>query len=1188
MPVVTNAQAGVDPEWVSAYEFMRDNGLTSATTYEGFAPLNGITREQLAAFASRYYKNVLKKTEKDGTARCSFTDATSFDPTLVTAITEACEFGLMGVGITAFNPKGQVTRGEVLTVMSRMLFGSEHNGGTPFWANHETALFNAGIVKTRHPQSNANGSMNRIFTALMMMRAANDMDMGDDDIDCTDPLMAIFCEEDGTDNGTGTTMPENPETPTGTGYDNTDRPVSNGNLTLTATSKLPNGASIPNNGVVTFANMQLAAQGDDVTVYGIKVGRIGLGQRSEIKRVFFEVDGKRISSYSALNPDNTSEITFNQPIVLKAGSNAKMDFVVELESTQAGGEHAFEVLAIDTNAKGIVWVGLKTNTYRTTTYQTVTVKFEGLSTTGNYSAGETTNLKFGQFRMTNQSSSNEDKDVMVKAITLRNDGDGDASRNLTNIKLVQNGKVVSKEVVHDGRNMTILLDNYLLKANQTPVFEIIADVAYVDNTNGDTYRFRVQRTQDVIANEVATDFRATIEFAGTNGADLFPVTVRGWDIMLRNLEDFNRSVTAVMGAKQVALARGEIQARQSVMLENAKNVALKITTSTGWVVSNKIDMEKVIQRIELKIGSRSIVWVLKNGGLVDFDGTFTIQALQPIEVLIDIKSTAGSDFRNAVVELPNGLGLSAFDIAEYTANGNTVTTGLVGALASAKVTIQDAGLSMARTDGFPVSRNVVDGATNVEIFRATITNTADLPVNITQLVFAKLSGSTYNGDIVATIQGSGFSRSLTIKNTDTNLDFNSLNINVAKGSPVTISMRADFEAGVTKIGTVAFRLANFLGQDVNGTVYNKDNAANMLSFQSATINVINSAATSSVNTHANNRANFVANSSQQVTLWAFDVSASQGQVRLRDLVVIGSNGLGTVYTGTALDDLISNISLVRADGTVVAQGARISLTSNAASTVIWFSSWSIVPWFRFENLQNVAIADGTTETFQIRATVNSINSGAFTNRGLQMHIPGAIIVNGNAMNGIVLEQSNGTSIPFAQYSSSFTQNQLEIGRMNTVVQGYPVVAKATYTPNGVESLRMNVTATNGRILITGLNLQSTISSWSLNGKIYVNSINANNVVYSGTLNGSVSFTAIPAHPANTTLGTEQGYSLNAWTTATFILVFDTALGKDQTRTIRITDVTYEDVIGGQPSNFNITINGKENVGELPVTETFTN
>jgi hypothetical protein len=221
--------------------------------------------------------------------------------------------------------------------------------------------------------------------------------------------------------------------------------------------------------------MKASATSDDVMIYGIKLTRMGLGQRSEINRVFFEVDGRRISSYSALNPDNTVEVTFNTPLTIKANSDVMFDLVVEMKGS-AGGEHQFEVTAIDTNAKSINGVGLKTNTYRTTSYVAVTVSFEALSTTGSYSAGETTNLKFGQFKLRNQSSVNEDKDVVVKAITLRNEGDGDPMRNLKNIKLTQNGKVVSKEIVHNGKHMAIVLDNYILKANQTPVFELNADV----------------------------------------------------------------------------------------------------------------------------------------------------------------------------------------------------------------------------------------------------------------------------------------------------------------------------------------------------------------------------------------------------------------------------------------------------------------------------------------------------------------------------------------------------------------------------------------------------------------------------------------------------------------------------------------------------------------------------------------
>lgn len=272
VPVATYAQASVDPEWMSAYEFMKDNGLTSATTYEGFNPLNGITREQLAAFASRYYAKVLMKTEKVEDASCTFTDQSMIDSTLVAAVTDACEYGLMGVGITAFNPKGNVTRGEVLTVMSRMLYGDENNGGTPFWANHEQALYDAGIVTKKHPEVDANGPMNRIFTSLMMVRASEDVE-DDSDIDCTDPLFSIFCEEE--DAGTGNVVEptEEDNTTTGTVYDDDNRPTSNAAVTLTASSKLANLASIPQAGIVTFANMKLTTTSDAAEVYRVSLKR---------------------------------------------------------------------------------------------------------------------------------------------------------------------------------------------------------------------------------------------------------------------------------------------------------------------------------------------------------------------------------------------------------------------------------------------------------------------------------------------------------------------------------------------------------------------------------------------------------------------------------------------------------------------------------------------------------------------------------------------------------------------------------------------------------------------------------------------------------------------------------------------------------------------------------------------------
>lgn len=75
---------------------------------------------------------------------------------------------------------------------------------------------------------------------------------------------------------------------------------------------------------------------------------------------------------------------------------------------------------------------------------------------------------------------------------------------------------------------------------------------------------------------------------------------------------------------------------------------------------------------------------------------------------------------------------------------------------------------------------------------------------------------------------------------------------------------------------------------------------------------------------------------------------------------------------------------------------------------------------------------------------------------------------------------------------------------------------------------------------------------------------------------------------STVLNGQTGHRISSNTTETFIVVFDTSLPKDGTRTVRLTNMQYEDVIGGVASSENITVADKENSGTFPVTETFTN
>jgi len=122
----------------------------------------------MAKMIVNYATEVLGLTP-DTDMACDFTDTINESAELQGYITEACQLGLMGVGITAFNPNGIVTRAQFGTVLSRALYGDTYNvGTTPYYAEHLVALQNAGIMNNI---SNPNAPEVRGYVMLMMQRA---------------------------------------------------------------------------------------------------------------------------------------------------------------------------------------------------------------------------------------------------------------------------------------------------------------------------------------------------------------------------------------------------------------------------------------------------------------------------------------------------------------------------------------------------------------------------------------------------------------------------------------------------------------------------------------------------------------------------------------------------------------------------------------------------------------------------------------------------------------------------------------------------------------------------------------------------------------------------------------------------------------------------------------------------------
>ena len=100
----------------------------------------------MAKMMVNYAETVLGKTA-DASLPCSFTDIADQSSELKGYILKACQLGLMGVGITQFNPNGNVTRAQFGTVLSRAVYGDFYNDGNPYYIFHLQALQEAGIMK---------------------------------------------------------------------------------------------------------------------------------------------------------------------------------------------------------------------------------------------------------------------------------------------------------------------------------------------------------------------------------------------------------------------------------------------------------------------------------------------------------------------------------------------------------------------------------------------------------------------------------------------------------------------------------------------------------------------------------------------------------------------------------------------------------------------------------------------------------------------------------------------------------------------------------------------------------------------------------------------------------------------------------------------------------------------------------
>lgn len=168
VPSAVLGAATYSAELEGAYEYAYDNGITTMSSIENADMYGSLTRVAMAKMMANYSMEVLGQTPNT-TLDCSFPDVTSaLDDQYDGGVTNACQLGLMGVGIENFNPYGLVTRAEFGTVLSRAIWGDTYNDGDPYYADHLAALQDADIMNNISTPTQLEV---RGYVMLMMQRA---------------------------------------------------------------------------------------------------------------------------------------------------------------------------------------------------------------------------------------------------------------------------------------------------------------------------------------------------------------------------------------------------------------------------------------------------------------------------------------------------------------------------------------------------------------------------------------------------------------------------------------------------------------------------------------------------------------------------------------------------------------------------------------------------------------------------------------------------------------------------------------------------------------------------------------------------------------------------------------------------------------------------------------------------------
>jgi hypothetical protein len=1003
--VVYGAPAVTDPELIDAVSWAYDAGLTKFADADAFMPFNNLTREQFAKFASEFASSQLD-VEADDTMDCSFSDESSFDSSLASAIEMACQQGLMKGSNGKFMAKQLVTRGQVATVVSRMLGEIDPMSSEQ---EHFEYLRSQAIMNV----ANLGSAVTRGDALLILYRLANG---SDSDLCTIDPTLP------GCDDSTDPTDPV---------------VVKEGDLNVSLNPSSPaNMSSIPNNGVSRFATVDFTAGSKDVTLNTVALKRSGLGTYTDFGnggRLYFEINGVRVSSRATVSSDDTTVLSFTPALVVAAGKTVSVDLMAELVAAPTGTENEFMSTMIDSSAATVNGM-IDTPVLRTAAYSVRSVTFTNQNVLTTYQGNEET-VELGKFQL--QNIGDNTINVNVQAITFRNVGNGDVTQGLSDLKLLRAGNAVSSSVIVNGRDVTFVLADSITDG-QTASYTIQAKVADVENASGDTYKFILRQSTDLNAKEANTGFRSAVTITANAANDTTTAnqyTVNGGELRFVRDTSLTLSQNVTPGALQVEFMKGTIEAKQAILLED---VVIAVSAGSATI-------DDAFKKVYLQIGSSVFTWTPDavtpaNNATAEFDGSVTVNGTVPVRMYADV-------YTNAPVNGPYtfaSLDGSVFTRKEYVSNQNNVGSS-IGNIASSALSVVTSTLSVTKFDSLGTIVYSTNNAQGKAFYGVRLSNNQNNPIKVGSITLTPSNVAMNNGISVTLKQGS---TSLSTKTLNGATTFNGLNIVINKDQPVDLTFEGNFLSTIAPSTNGTFSVS-FNAGDVIDNVTSNNVTVNGTPATSATLSVIGGG-TAVINSSSSVPAQSFMTAGETKKVGTINIQAVNDELEVRGLYLrIEGQGGFAANAGNQ----ISNVQLKDSLGNIVASESSRDTQTNA-NDIVKFNSF----------VAGTIIAPGSSKSFDVYATVNSVNNSAsagefrvtlassYNDSSYTDEFQGTRLYSVNAGSYVSAGTFGGVSNPTAQQNTTVT-----VSNLYYVVAAYPKLQGVDLVGNNTRLIEFTIT-----------------------------------------------------------------------------------------------------------------------------------